>query len=414
MNIVTDKYLYHYTSFEGLQGILESKKLWLVSSLEMNDVTDRFYANLYALTALYSLDDPDIKLLRDNLTQQDILDINAETFDASFYSASFCANCNNEYLWEHYAKDYTGVAICFDKEKILNAINQIVLDYKNGLDECYEDDVSPPNDIIVFRKVLYGTPNDQFLDVVRKFKPPNEGEHYKTWYLAVLSVCAGMIKASAFEKEDEIRILFQNRYSKDYLDKHPFHLIYESEDKDVLEQLGLSGDPICVPKKRFELDLSSFWGTDIIPYIILGNRFEKTNEIKKVLDLCGLSDVKILKYEDLHYTSNTRKGAMYIEKKKEIVELIEQLEHSVASNNDDSFVKDSKCPSLVLWSKYQKYLTNVLSLFELEEKRDYENLEKVITLLELDSFYVDAKECYGKTKLDIQNYIQRIKERIAV
>lgn len=124
--------------------------------------------------------------------------------------------------------------------------------------------------------------------------------------------------------------------------------------------------------------------------------------------------MKILKYEDLHYTSNTRKGAMYIEKKKEIAELIEQLEHSVASNNDDSFVKDSKCPSLVLWSKYQKYLTNVLSLFELEEKRDYENLEKVITLLELDSFYVDAKECYGKTKLNIQNYIQRKKERIEV
>ena len=105
---------------------------------------------------------------------------------------------------------------------------------------------------------------------------------------------------------------------------------------------------------------------------------------------------------------------MYIEKQEEIKELLNQLEISVKSSNDNLFFKDIKFPSLVLWSKYQKYLTNVLSLFELEEKRDYENLEKVITLLELDSFYVDAKECYGKTKLDIQNYIQRIKERIEV
>lgn len=105
---------------------------------------------------------------------------------------------------------------------------------------------------------------------------------------------------------------------------------------------------------------------------------------------------------------------MYIEKLEEIKELINQLELSVESSNDNLFVKDIKYPSLVLWSKYQKYLTNVLSLFEPKEKRDYENLKKVITLLELDSFYVDAKKCADKSKLDIQNYIQRIKEGIEV
>ena len=105
---------------------------------------------------------------------------------------------------------------------------------------------------------------------------------------------------------------------------------------------------------------------------------------------------------------------MYIEKQEEIKELLNQLELSVESSNDNLFVKDIKYPSLVLWSKYQKYLTNVLSLFEPKEKRDYESLGKVISLLELDSFCVDAKEYSDKTKLDIQNYIQRIKERIEV
>lgn len=105
---------------------------------------------------------------------------------------------------------------------------------------------------------------------------------------------------------------------------------------------------------------------------------------------------------------------MYIEKQEEIKELLNQLEISVKSSNDNLFFKDIKFPSLVLWAKYQKYLNNVLSLFEPKEKCDYESLGKVITILELDNFYVDAKECSDKTKLDIQNYIQQIKERIKV
>lgn len=105
---------------------------------------------------------------------------------------------------------------------------------------------------------------------------------------------------------------------------------------------------------------------------------------------------------------------MYIEKLEEIKELLSQLELSVESSNYDLFVRDIKYPSLVLWSKYQKYLNNVLSLFEPKEQRDYENLEKVISLLKLDYFYIDAKECADKSKLNIQNYIQQIKERIKV
>ena len=103
---------------------------------------------------------------------------------------------------------------------------------------------------------------------------------------------------------------------------------------------------------------------------------------------------------------------MYIEKKAEIKSLINQLELSVASNDDELFVKDKKYPNLILWSKYQKYLNGVLLLFEPKEKREYKNLEEVITLLELDEFYVCAKGNVTESKLELQNYIQRIKEKI--
>ena len=49
--------LYHYTDIKGLKGILKSKKLWLVSLSEMDDISDRTYANLFATTALLSSSD---------------------------------------------------------------------------------------------------------------------------------------------------------------------------------------------------------------------------------------------------------------------------------------------------------------------------------------------------------------------
>ena len=105
---------------------------------------------------------------------------------------------------------------------------------------------------------------------------------------------------------------------------------------------------------------------------------------------------------------------MYIEKREEIKELLNQFELSIESSDANLFIKDLKYPSLVLWSKYQQYLNNVLSLFEPKEKSDYENLEKVISFLNLDYFNINIKECEDKSKLYIRNYIQQIKERIKV
>ena len=67
--------------------------------------------------------------------------------------------------------------------------------------------------------------------------------------------------------------------------------------EDALKNLGLIGKPIVTeeaPKKRYELDLSTFWSEKLIPHIIIGDSFSDVNKLKEVLNNNGLSKTQIL------------------------------------------------------------------------------------------------------------------------
>lgn len=291
-------FLYHYTSFTSFEKMMKSRNLWLVASTEMADMTDRCYANLYVLTALYNIDDKDVVLLRNNLTQNDIIEVNMETFEAPFYSASFCYEKENDYLWNNYADMDKGVAICFDKEFFSKSVGEIVNKYYRTIDEVDE----AHTEIIAFRDVLYDVPNSKFLDIVKKTKPDpyylsNSPNAYKTWLLLILSTLAGIVKAKRFSSEQEARVLFVQKYSDDYIAKRPIYLMLKHSMEDALKNLGLIGKPIVTeeaPKKRYELDLSTFWSEKLIPHIIIGDSFRDVNKLKEVLNNNGLSKTQIL------------------------------------------------------------------------------------------------------------------------
>lgn len=293
--------LYHYTTKEGLYGILDSKKFWLVASSEMSDISDRFYGNLFATVELLKSANETVKLLSENLTTQDILDVNMETFHASFYSMSFCEDCNNEFLWDNYTEHNTGFAVGIDESYFLSSVQNVVNNNYKQLD--YED---VPQNILEFRKVQYRTLKSKFEEIVNKLKPDDYIlEHnknaYKDWLLFTLSILAGIIKAKEYEPEQEIRILFQNRYSKEYENRHPIQLLFSFSKKDALIALGLSGEPVCIienstkTKKRFELNLTSFFNSQLIPEVYVGDKCQiGCYELKDKLKSSGLISTKLL------------------------------------------------------------------------------------------------------------------------
>ncbi len=104
--------LYHYTTWDGLKGILQSGKIWATAHDCTNDSDELFSADdaiLRVATALLEDADPDTTaLLQMFLTRY--ADINQRTV-ASNYLACFCAARDKDTQWKHYGAEGAGVCI---------------------------------------------------------------------------------------------------------------------------------------------------------------------------------------------------------------------------------------------------------------------------------------------------------------
>lgn len=289
--------IYHYTTFKGLKGILSSKKIWLTYSQELNDVTDRSYAYMSVLVNLFKSDNEDVKILLSFLNKQDILDVIKELFDVPFYSASFCNRNDNNYLWVNYAEDSSGFCIKIDEEYMKDGITKILRDNYNSLDseDVYENEYN-----LNPRKVKYElneTDLIKALSITKElsgfdFASTDKDKKVKSkfWLKLILMVFAGIIKHTNYHDEEETRILFQNFYDEQYINKNSFYQLQIERYKYAYEKLGLIKE-IKEGKRRLELNLECFFDSKLIPEIIIGRNYN--HDLKEVIDLLnssGLSD----------------------------------------------------------------------------------------------------------------------------
>lgn len=103
---------------------------------------------------------------------------------------------------------------------------------------------------------------------------------------------------------------------------------------------------------------------------------------------------------------------MLIGRKERIIELLKKLEEDTNKGINDISIIDYKLPSLQLWTAYQCYLHAVLIDFEAKTPEEYKTLEKIVTCLELDSFYINASKSFSENKIKLLNYINKAKDKI--
>src|SRR5579871_5811987 len=104
--------LFHYTSFEGLSGILKTKQLWLTDHKYLNDPSEIEHGKKIVLEHIEK-NIPSNPELLDHFKNKiiDIIDNGYKTFITSF--------CQKEdYLpaWRYYGGDGAGFSIGFKKE----------------------------------------------------------------------------------------------------------------------------------------------------------------------------------------------------------------------------------------------------------------------------------------------------------
>lgn len=285
--------IYHYTNYENAKSILKSQKLYLGSSMSMDDKVDRFYANLYATVHLLTSKYKHYQDIRKNLTTDEILKINEESLNLPIYSASFCKMSDNEYLWENYADNKKGVALGFNEELLQKNIEETLRHHYKDIDGDKIYCPEPPK-VLPLRTVIYSSSDaKKFMNKVADdlynwlFVNLDTGKtiDYKFWWKLILCLAGGVIKSEKYKEEKEMRLIFLDIYDEKYMSDYPIIMIQKYEYEEGMTQLGLMTLLTNEPKERFELDLQSpFNAEKVITKISLGKDFpeEKMEEVKSL------------------------------------------------------------------------------------------------------------------------------------
>lgn len=109
-----EQILYHYTTWEGLKGIIENRCFWLTDYRSLNDTSEIHYAIGYFGENIF---EPAQEKERQHFyrAQEDMLS------RYPYYIASMCKLPNYLPAWRSYSNDGAGFAIGFSRKKIKEA-----------------------------------------------------------------------------------------------------------------------------------------------------------------------------------------------------------------------------------------------------------------------------------------------------
>lgn len=188
--------LYHYTSPEGLKGILSSREIWATSILYLND----FSEFKYTLNLLNGILEKNFGVqLSENLFTRLITTQKEIPWDV--YVTAFSEKGDQLDQWRGYCPPTGGFSIGFDKEKLRSYAKFKNLDLENCI---YEPDEQTKllTDIAKEISEVYSINDVQLL---RKFISDNRSRFEKIY--ASLVAMAPRIKHPSFKDENEWRLI---------------------------------------------------------------------------------------------------------------------------------------------------------------------------------------------------------------
>lgn len=294
--------IYHYTDENGLFGILESKNLWLINLEDMKDPTDRVWASVILKKVIKKSNKENAKILKRELKAKNInIDqILSEHENIPFYSASFCKNNKNKFLWKYYGKKGKGFCIEFNASYLIEQIHKII---KKNYNSLGNGDIADSDLDICFRNLIYNFSKKNLETVLRDTKRLlfNDNimnltnEDLKNWVLLTFDIYMGTIKKRKYHRENETRLLFQDKYTNPCDD---ICLIRKENYKNSMNQLGLNNQINENKKNIIKLDLSTFFNEQLITKIIVGSKIKNNKkilyELKKKMTTAGIENVLIV------------------------------------------------------------------------------------------------------------------------
>lgn len=184
--------IYHYTTFEGLEGILKTRSLWLSHNSSLNDYSEGKYwvGKLIRLAQKTNLGQ---KIYADLESVKEGLEVGIE--DTGTCIVSFCLQGNLLSQWRAYANDGHGIALGIDIEKL----KHVSKSNKYYLGSCVYTDQAQLQ---------------KFQRMSSIFNPSGAIQYDST--LVKMIVSSFFCKHEGFEAEEEYRIFTVPKINLDY------------------------------------------------------------------------------------------------------------------------------------------------------------------------------------------------------
>ncbi len=222
--------LYHYTTQDGLLGIINSRSLWFTNILYLNDASEFNYIfnlvqdelNLKAKNRLVNVLDPKYSLIVDFL--KDTLEVEAYIDVISFYVFSFSRVEDQLSQWRGYCGNESGYCIEFDADKIISFVgnNKVIIVrciyeqqqqrklIQKIIDEAYAA-CDKQSVIDVLKKMKQGIRTNQFtkkdVDIIKVI----QGDFFTNLFLN-----APVFKHPKFFEEKEMRLITAHGKSMEF------------------------------------------------------------------------------------------------------------------------------------------------------------------------------------------------------
>ncbi|MBR5888854.1 MAG: DUF2971 domain-containing protein [Akkermansia sp.] len=199
------KTIFHYTSADGLSGILSNAQLWFTRWDSLNDTSEHRYIHSLIKTCLdeLNLDDSYTKYLHAlNETFLSFKQDNANIqIDKNIYLASFSSNGDSVPMWTYYTKSAqnNGYCIGFDSNFLRESFNETNFSIAPVI---YSENIQKEI-IINFIKILYSI----FEHIQNEAEHANYARACFQDYFEYFSTKIGcFFKLPEFQHEQEIRI----------------------------------------------------------------------------------------------------------------------------------------------------------------------------------------------------------------
>lgn len=206
--------IYHYTSANGLKGIIESKKLWFTNAKFLNDYSE----NNYIFTLLPKSPDTYNEAIIDEIFFKDIQDVtnsyktgifyqqgNNRLFADHVYVASFSKSEDNLEMWNYYTKDINSIGYNIGFTSCPFQVNSNVLKFIYG-EVIY--DMNTQQELVKKLVLKYDSIYRRFHEYIKNNKKSRI--YFFNSFVRMLELYNIFFKHEAYKNEQEYRCAMYN------------------------------------------------------------------------------------------------------------------------------------------------------------------------------------------------------------